>query len=632
MGLLAVGASWTNPDNTMFGRILSIALVCICSCSDTSSGSLTPPFERRCASGEYVNEGSCVTCPPGTERLSEDSTLGPNTRCTAVLCGSEERVEANRCTACEPGTRNGAGDDSSGPDTLCESILCTTDQFVLAHSCRECPSGTENTAGDDASGGDTQCEPDSCMTAFGLSCDSFAESFVKGLNTERGDRFGWSVTLSEDVLAVGARAEDSASSGVEGEAFNNLLPDSGAVYVFKRSGSLWRQEAYLKPSNPGLGNIFGYSVAISGDSLAVGAPFESSNAVGVDGDQRNEEASQSGAVYIFERFNTMWTQVAYLKASNTGVGDSFGSSLSFSGDALAVGAPGEDTSLEGDGAAEESGAVYIFARTDSTWRQTDYLKASNAGAGDRFGESVTIHEDTLAVGAPRESSAARGVGGDQLNNDGRWSGAVYVFTKNSGQWTQDAYLKGINTEDLDLFGQSVALWGETIVVGAPGESSERGDVFNNGLGGSGAVYIFGRQGQSWAQTGFLKASTPGEGDLFGYSIDMSQDIITVAAIYESSAAVGVGGDEDDDSALRSGAIYVYRRRPGTNDWHQLAYVKASNTGEGDQFGSSLATDGVRLASGAPMESSAATGVDSDEASNNAPASGAVYIRRISARD
>ena len=173
-------------------------------------------------------------------------------------------------------------------------------------------------------------------------------------------------------------------------------------------------------------------MALSGDTLAVGAYGEDSNATGVNGNQANNSATGSGAVYLFTRSGTTWSQQAYLKASNTGALDQFGSSVALSGDVLAVGARGEDsnaTGVNGKGANNGepvSGAAYLFTRSGATWSQAAYLKASNTQADDRFGSSVALSGDVLAVGADREGSNATGVNGDQADNGAPNSGAAYV--------------------------------------------------------------------------------------------------------------------------------------------------------------------------------------------------------------
>lgn len=193
--------------------------------------------------------------------------------------------------------------------------------------------------------------------------------------------------------------------------------------------------AYLKASNTGADDLFGGAVALSGDgtTLAVGAVRESSSARGVNGNQSNDEAPRSGAVYVFVRSESSWTQQAYVKASNTGAGDRFGASVALSDDGrtLVVGAPEEASNTRGVGGdpsndeAPYSGAVYVFVRSGSEWAQPAYVEGSSA---DSFGAAVALSRDgsTLAVGTTGEDSAATGVGGDQSNDGAPDSGAVYV--------------------------------------------------------------------------------------------------------------------------------------------------------------------------------------------------------------
>ncbi len=260
------------------------------------------------------------------------------------------------------------------------------------------------------------------------------------------------------------------------------------------------QEAYIKASNTEWGDCFGYSVSLSGDTLAVGSMFEDSKAMGIHGDEDDNSALDSGAVYIFTRSGTAWVQQAYIKAPNTEAGDYFGTSVSLSGGTLAVGAYGEDsgaTGIDGDQAnvgAPDSGAVYIFDRIGTTWDQQTYLKASNTDQEDRFGRSISLSGDTLAVGASVEKSNATGVNGDEADNSASGSGAVYLFTRNGAAWAQKAYIKASNTEAGDFFGTSVTLSGGTFAVGAYGEASNAtgvdGDQGDNSIASGGAVYLF----------------------------------------------------------------------------------------------------------------------------------------------
>jgi len=315
------------------------------------------------------------------------------------------------------------------------------------------------------------------------------QAYLKASNPSTGDEFGVSVAISGDTIVVGARAESSSSSGVNGDQNDNGLA-SGAAYVFVRNGVTWTQQAYLKASNNDEcclphADLFGTSVAISDDTIIVGAPGEDSSSSGVHGNQDDNGKSASGAAYIFVRRGMTWTQQAYLKASNPDAGDLFGESVAISGQTAVVGSSFESSNATGvngdqnDNRAFIAGAAYVFARNRENWSQEAYLKASNTEASDRFGLSLSVSGDTVVIGAETEDSNATGVNGPQNNNDLPYSGAAYVFARLDGNWTQLAYLKSLNTAQNAGFGRGVAISGNTIAVGAPGE-----DI------GTGAVYIF----------------------------------------------------------------------------------------------------------------------------------------------
>jgi hypothetical protein len=267
------------------------------------------------------------------------------------------------------------------------------------------------------------------------------QAYIKASNTNAGDVFGTAIALAADgnTLAVGAPDDASAAIGIGGNQSDNTAASAGATYVFTRSGTTWAQQAYIKASNTEANDGFGSSVALSstGDTLAVGAIGESSSAVGVNGNQADNVGSRSGAVYVFTRAGASWSQQAYVKASNTGVGDGFGTSIALSGagNALAVSAINEGSAAtcvggnQADDGKAYSGATYLFGRSGASWYQGAYIKASNTDIGDLFGYHLAISADagTLAVSAANEASSATGVDGDQTNNDAPSSGAVYVF-------------------------------------------------------------------------------------------------------------------------------------------------------------------------------------------------------------
>jgi sugar lactone lactonase YvrE len=202
------------------------------------------------------------------------------------------------------------------------------------------------------------------------------------------------------------------------------------------------QEAYLKASNTSPNDWFGYAVAVSGDTVVVGAYMQYSRATGVNGNQSDNSAPGAGAAYVFVRNGTNWSQQAYLKASNTvktynGRDDRFGSSVAMSGDTVVVGAPHEESNATGvngnqsDNSAYHAGAAYVFVRKGTNWTQQGYLKASNADVNDAFGCSVAVSGDRVIVGAYRGDSIATGVNGDQCDNSATNSGAAYVFELNA---------------------------------------------------------------------------------------------------------------------------------------------------------------------------------------------------------
>jgi uncharacterized repeat protein (TIGR01451 family) len=326
------------------------------------------------------------------------------------------------------------------------------------------------------------------------------QAYLKASNTGADDQFGSSVAISGDTVVVGAHREDSIATGVDGNQADNSASNSGAAYVFVRSGTTWSQQAYLKASNTGAGDQFGFGVTISGDTVVVGAYGENSNATGVDGNQFDNSATLSGAAYVFVRSGSTWSQQAYLKASNAEADDQFGYSVAISGDTVVVSALSEDSSATGvdgnqaDNSASDSGAAYVFVRSGSSWSQQAYLKASNTEANDQFGLNVAISGDTAVVGAYGEDSNATGVDGNQTDNSTSLSGAAYVFARSGSTWSQQAYLKASNTGASDFFGNSVAISGDIVMVGAPFEDSNAtgvdGDQSDNSASNSGAAYVF----------------------------------------------------------------------------------------------------------------------------------------------
>lgn len=460
-----------------------------------------------------------------------------------------------------------------------------------------------------------------------------AIQYIKASNTGASDNFGYSVALSADgnTMAIGAPYEDSNSKGINGIQANETATNSGAVFVFVRSGNTWVQQAYIKASNTEANDLFGSSVSLSqdGSTLAVGARYEDSVGTGIDSNQNDNSNSNSGAAYVFTRSGNNWAQQVYIKASNAGFADEFGSTVSLSqdGNTLAV-----SSVWNGN-----SGTVYIFTRSSSTWSQQSSIKASNPGSNDQFGYSIALSPDgsTLAVGAPYEDSISTGINGSQTDsnyacNSGIPSdvGAVYVFTRNASSWGQQAYIKpttsGVNSI---MFGSAVSLSqdGNGLAIGASnygtGYSCSSTDT------GYGRVYLLSRTGSTWVHQSFLQQSNADGSDHFGINVALSGDGLTLAVgtSTEDSASTGINGNLADNTAQDAGAVYLFNFSGSV--WSQKAYIKASNTNAIDNFGSSIAlsADGGTLAVGALGEDSNATGINGSQTSNTTADSGAVYV-------
>jgi hypothetical protein len=428
-------------------------------------------------------------------------------------------------------------------------------------------------------------------------------------------------------------------------AEDDITKKDYTVVIHRQTVAEFAQRAYVKASNPGAEDQFGFAVAYSDDTLAIGTPLEDSNATGVNGNQGADSAIDSGAVYLFTRDPAgLWSQEAYIKASNTDPNDRFGASVALDGNTLAIGAPNESSNATGvngeqtDNSAFWSGAVYVLTRDGvGAWSQQAYIKASNTEAGDprvqtgeNFGGSVALSGDTLAVGAWGEDGGSTGIDGDQDSNDAEDSGAVYVFVRDGGgTWSQQAYIKASNTGVRDRFGHSVALSAHTLVVGAPWESSDAigvdGDQQNDNADFAGAVYIFDRDlSGTWQQISYVKASNTGFDDEFGWAVGFVGDTVAVGAPGERSSATGINGDQSDNSSARAGAVYVFERDRSAK-WTQQAYLKATNTNAQDEFGRSLDLTTESLAVGAPFESSSAVGINGDQTDNSNDEAGAAYL-------
>ncbi|HYF65652.1 MAG TPA: FG-GAP repeat protein [Herpetosiphonaceae bacterium] len=429
--------------------------------------------------------------------------------------------------------------------------------------------------------------------------------YLKAPNPLKLARFGSAVSISGDTLVVGAPGTLIGSPEIIG---------NGAAYVFVRDGDGWTRQADLQASNPGIYDYFGTSVAISGDTIVVGAPGEAGDGSG----SADNSVEGAGAAYVFTRADGVWTEQAYLKADQIGQHYKFGASVAIDGDTIVAGMPnGPATGYEG--------AAYVFGRTNGAWSQQAYLTASNAKYGDSFGFSVGIDGDIVVVGARWESSDGSGPSDESATD----AGAAYVFERASGAWTEQAYLKAPNPEPYDIFGTAVAIDGGTIAVGAPHTSpccldARDGDPAEARSSSAGEVFVFVRGGQgeaAWVRQAALNSANANGSDYFGVSVAIDGDRIVAGAYGEDSDGSGPA----DNSASAAGAAYLFVRASGA--WTQHGYRKAFNPDASDYFGAAVAVEGAIIAVGATDESSDGSG----PADNSLWAAGSVYVQRIGAR-
>ncbi len=306
-------------------------------------------------------------------------------------------------------------------------------------------------------------------------------------DAEEFDYFGRSVAINGETIVVGAANDDRPFVGL----------DVGSAYVFVRSGGVWSQQQKLEASDGGEWDYFGGSVAISGETVVVGAPEDDVWPV-----------SDQGAAYVFVRSGGVWSQQQKLKASDAARGEFFGDSVAISGETIVVGASFND----GVGGVAQ-GSAYVFVRSDGVWSQQQKLDAPDAGAFDNFGASVAINGETIVVGAFDVIGAYTDEGAP---------GSAYVFVRSGGVWSQQQKLEASDVAQGDRFGVSVAINGETVVVGASGDDDA--ELFNRG-----SAYVFVRSGGVWTQQQKLLVSDMGRSAEIGFSVAISGETVVVGA-------------------------------------------------------------------------------------------------------
>lgn len=385
------------------------------------------------------------------------------------------------------------------------------------------------------------------VNASTLTSSASVETKLTAPNAQQGDQFGQAVAVQGNVAVVGAPNE---ASGI------------GAAYVFEKTTTGWQLSQKLI-ADPTPGSFFGASVAIDGDRIVVGA----------HGDFNADVAA--GAAYVFVRAATKWTPEGKLIGSENTAFDNFGISVAIKGDTIVCGAFGNS-----DLNQTEVGSAYVFRRINSLWLQQQELTASNPASLARFGISVAMNDDTIAVGADGDSEL------------GFFSGAVYVYTFDGSNWIQQQKLRAQDPSESASFGFHIAMSGDTLVVGAPQDQ-----VGTHTLG---AAYVFTRGSHGWLQDRKLVAKDSDAFDGFGLRVAVSADTIAVGSV------------NDHDAALFGGAAYVYMRN-GQSGWSLHEKLFASDAAQNDAFGCAVAVSNNTVMIGALGKSDVA------------PNAGAAYI-------
>ena len=350
--------------------------------------------------------------------------------------------------------------------------------------------------------------------------------------TNWADTLGRSVAIEGDTAIVGATGTNTAAG-----------LNTGAAYVFTRTGPVWTQQAMLVASDGASSDAFGQSVSVSGDIAVVGSSYAS---VG---------APFTGAAYVFSRSGGSWMEEAKLTASDAAAHDIFGFSVSVSGTTALVGAYHNDTSL-----GTESGSAYVFVRDGTTWVEQANLTPGTGGSSFHFGYSVALSGDTALVGS-RDASAGGLTG----------AGAAHIFVRSGATWSEQQALDPGDGQLYGIFGCAVALSGDRALVGAPLTNSSAGTRCGSG-------YIFTRSGTAW--TVQTKVMIPGgtSGDYFGYAVGLSGDT-AIVGVYQADTA----------GAVDAGCAYVFTR--GGTVWTPLAKLTANDAAADDYFGYSVAVRG-----------------------------------------
>jgi len=379
-----------------------------------------------------------------------------------------------------------------------------------------------------------------CALAPGASAQTLQQKLLAP-DAGQADEFGNRVALIPGWAFCAAHYDDDVQS------------QSGAVYVFKETGSSWSFHQKLKASDPTFGGTLGESLAAWGDWMVAGTPQDDPQGY-----------SSRGSVHVYNMQGDTWVHTQKILASDfqSSTQEYFGTAASLRGDLMVIGEDDDSTK------AYHSGSAYVFGQSGSTWIEIAKLYASDWEEGAGFGRAVAVDGETLVVGASQEDN-----GSVVFPNQG----AAYVFERTGGSWAETQKLVASDPKKGDSFGISVAIDGDTIVVGAA--------LHNHSVIAEGAMYVFERQGGSWVQTQELLGSDPADSPWMGAAVAL-----------EGDHALG-SAHADDDVANNGGSARLFRRDEN-GSWLQVAKFLPFDGAPSDIFSNSVAISGTRVLCGA----------------------------------
>ena len=345
-----------------------------------------------------------------------------------------------------------------------------------------------------------------------------------------------------------------------------ILDEPGSVYFFKHDGMLWAEEQILTASDGTADDRFGGAIAISGDVAVIGAS-------GAEGNSAN-----SGAAYVFRYDGVSWVEEQKLFSENGSDADFYGGAVAIHDDTILIGAPQDDSG------GPIIGSAHVYRYDGLTWTEEQKLTASDGEMGDNFGQAVALEEDVAVVSAHLD------------DDNGDLSGSVYVFRFNGALWIEEQKLTASDGAVFDLFGNSVALEGNVILVGAPFDDGD-GDT-------SGSVYVYRYNSPLWVEEQTLTGSDIGEIDQFGFRVALDDEKALVGAPLH---------DHGGDVAGGAGYLFMY---DGTS-WMEEDELISSDAEVSDVVGVSVALEG----------GTAIVGASGDD--DNGLESGSTYVFDIS---